>query len=975
MGWNPSANATLGLEWLVPEEPSSFVLDSAAKAYGQYIPGTALKRSQELVVWADAVSQVGIFGCAVYSAPYVEAIPQTVTTVYAGTDTGAEFTSPQNGGNAWLTQASGAATYASVSPGVDDTTYLRNVNQIEGGFGYNPARLMMRGAGAQTVFAGRRILDIEIVARVKCSLTIAPSLFGCLNISGVDYVAAAVGVPVGQGYNDLSLGKWTLNPSTGRPWTLPDINALFTTGATDEWGLLAAYDARSLSSYSDTLRISSVYVKVRSQPEDRVGYATGQVSAYGWQAWTSKSVPNLLSKQDSNLDTDTASNGTWVAASNTTLSNDTLDPGGSWTRSLKMLSGASGTFGATSGSYPCIPTKTYSVRCFANVTSGKTTTLSLLFYDANGNLLQTSTSAGDVGTGSWAAIGMTAAVAAPSGAATFKVKIETTATAGSQTCYATGIFVGLATTAIAFVRTTSPGGAAATKVDGGAETSSIAHPTDELRVFRRISGPGVMSLSSFGPGASAVGMPQEMYAYRPTLQDGAGALLSLGAAGTDATAFVTTSLAGWDSTNGPIAAYSQPYARRIYGRVWASNTLQAELTLPVETYVAIRLVVAGEVDEPASPLVLKLRKRSDSSQVGGNATIYPTDLDQIVPPGGQTASRTTPQVYVVTIATPAANGAAQHYIEMTSSAPDGYGWRVYAFDTMGYTAGGVSIDTVAFGANTDTWTDPSDGGEQARRNGMIALQTQPTAPTGVTATLSLSVFGIRVAWSGTSLGTVFAATEVWRLDDRGDSTDVGWVQVADLDDESLVAWTDREVRPGVSAQYKLRSRRTDGSISGFSTPTAGVTVPAADCPELIFSSNEASSTMDVYGQRTGDQTYEPPSTVVLRQFFGRDGAVAFLPIENPLDAWTAEVLLAWEHGISVPASGITAPSVSGRSAFDALEVLCRSSLSYVCVRDNEGNRWFANVVPDQLKRSGRSGAYTAKIRVRELTRTPSTPTG
>ena len=110
MGWNPSANATLGLEWLVPEEPSSFVLDSAAKAYGQYIPGAALKRSQELVVWADAVSQVGIFGCAVYSAPYVEAIPQTVTTVYAGTDTGAEFTSPQNGGNAWLTQASGAAT-------------------------------------------------------------------------------------------------------------------------------------------------------------------------------------------------------------------------------------------------------------------------------------------------------------------------------------------------------------------------------------------------------------------------------------------------------------------------------------------------------------------------------------------------------------------------------------------------------------------------------------------------------------------------------------------------------------------------------------------------------------------------------------------------------------------------------------------------------------------------------------------------
>lgn len=959
--FNPSTPESVGLEWLVTNDPSSFVLDSASKAFGQYLPGAALKRSQSLSTWAEIVSGVGVHGCEVCSAPYVEAIPQSYTTCYAGTDTGAEFTSPTVGGNAWLTQAGGAASYASVSPGVDDSTYLKNVNQVEGP---TPARMMMRGTGAQTVLAGRRILDIELVVRVKSSLQTSPTFKGCLNISGIDYAAASVVIPTGQGYKTLSLGKWSLNPSTGLPWTVPELNLLVTTGGTDEFGLLATWDARYTTSYADTIRVSSVSMIVRWQPEDRCGYAYGQVTATGWQTWTSKSVPNLLSKQDSNLETDTASAGTWVADANTTVSNDTLDPGGAWTRSLKAISTASGAFGAKSGFYPAIAGKTYSFRCFANVTSGRTTTLSILFYDANGNLLQTSSSGGDAGTGSWKAIGMTAVATAPTGTTQLKVGISTVATAGAQTCYAAGIFVGLAQSAITFVRDTSPGGAAPTKVDGSAETTSIAHPVDELRIFRRISGPGIMSIPTFGPGASNVGMPTGLYSYRPTLQDAAGALLSLGAAGTDVTALITTKLHGWDSANGPSADLSQPYARRITGLVNTANTIQSEITTPVKTFVAIRLVVAGEIDEPTANLVLKLKKRSDNSQVGGNATITPTDLEQIIPPAGSIASRTTPQVFVVPITTPAATPAAQCYVEVSSTAAAGSGWVLYALDDMSLTVDGVSIDTITFGAGTDAWTDPGNGGEQARRNGMISLQTRPTAPTGVSAAVS-GTSGV-VTWTATTVGAPHAATEIWR--DSGD----GYEQIADLDTEADDSWTDPEPPRGVATTYELYTRRDDGSRSLPSTATLPITVPSTTGPWYILSSAEAPAAMHVACQIfDDDQVFTPPQRRVLKEFHGRDGAVAFMPIEDPLDEFTVKVALYWASGIDD--TFLDQPPVEGRAAFAAIEALCRASISYVCIRDPRGYRWFANVSVSELREVDGVG-YFATLHVRELTRTPSTPT-
>lgn len=973
--YNPSDPATLGLEWLVADEPSTFVLGSAAASYGMYLPGVAGKLSEELAAYAQAVSGFGHYGSEVLSAPYVEAIPQSYETRYAGTDTGADFTSPTNSNAAWLDAGGGVASYADVSPGVDDSTYLKNVNQIEGA-GAAAARLWMRGAST-TQWTARRVCDVEVHVRIRCTLSSSPTIEGVLNLGGNVYAAQAKAVPLGQGYVDMTLGTWLLNPSTGKPWTLPEINNLITTGATDEFGLRIAWDARQTTDYADTIRISSVYLRIRWQPEDRCGYASGDVSATGWHAWDAKSVPNLLTQQDGNLDVLTGGSdiGSWVADANTTLTNDTDDPGGGWTRSLKIDPTAAGAAGALGGYYPVIPGKTYAFRGYAKWTTGTNLVLSIQFYDANGNLLQTAAGAADVGNGSYQATGMTAPATAPAGATQAKLHVVLTAAAGTDSCFITGMFFGLDQAAITFVQDSYPGALAKIKVNGGAEVNEIAHPVDELRIFRRISGTGSMSLRTFGPGTLPLGMPLSMTSYRPVLQDVAGALLDVGDEQTDVAAFFTTSLHDYDTADGPIAEYSQPYAERVARTVDTSHSAYQEVTLDVATYRVVRFVVAGLIEEPDGTVTIKLKKVSDNSQVGGDVTFDATDLEAIIPPGGTVASKMTPQVLALAIPTPAANAAAQYYIEITADSAVGEGFVFYVLDTMGATGDSIPASNITFAAGVDAWSD-TETGELLRRTGMIVLQTQPAAPTGVTAT----VVGNRILieWDATAVGAEHDATEIARYDDRALIDSFGYQQIADLADEAEVAYYDGESRRGVDTTYKVRSRRTDGSVSDWSAETTPVSTPATDCgePTWWFVSNEITDDAWVGGQQyTDDEWGTPPQAVVL-EFEGRDGAVAFLPIEDPLDEFDMAVALYWTDN-QLPDAFLTDPPTTGRAAFNKLVALARSSLSYVCILDNEGNRWFANIQVGPLVRSrpngDMAGGYVTTLHVRELQRVPSTP--
>jgi hypothetical protein len=94
--------------------------------------------------------------------------------------------------------------------------------------------------------------------------------------------------------------------------------------------------------------------------------------------------------------------------------------------------------------------------------------------------------------------------------------------------------------------------------------------------------------------------------------------------------------------------------------------------------------------------------------------------------------------------------------------------------------------------------------------------------------------------------------------------------------------------------------------------------------------------------------------------YGKDFFTAFHPLERGGDQFTRVLL--------VNAAAIPVPSLAN---FRGLRDLAWASLNYVCVRDELGNRWFANIiVPDGNARLDRA-IYMAQIQVSEVTDTPT----
>lgn len=720
-GYNPSTPTALGLEWMVDEDPSTYVLDSPTRAYALHLPNGGGVSTASIGAYAAAASGAGVYGCEIYSGELIPNASPTSDIDYPGTDTGDDVSSVLNGGAAWVTNAGATATFAAIDPGDPAGTYLKNVNGAE-----NPACWCMFSGNSPSQMAGKRVVSVEVHVNAGGTMIGTPMLIGYLRLSGANYVGNAAAIAQYNGWNDYNLGTFLVNPSTSRPWRLNDINNLVSAIGNDLFGCRGLWEGQSAGS----LQIISIYLLVKWVPEDRLGYAYGSASASGWKTWTAYSTPNLLTTQDSNFDLSTANTGQWVAGANTSLSNVATNRGAPWTRSMRLTSAASGAMSATSQSYVCIPGKEYSAACFSNVTSGRSTSIAISFYDANGTLLVTTTGGSLVGTGAFQAGMKVGPVVAPASAATMKLTINMTATAVSQVANVEGVFLSLADIAILSVYDTATGGASPVKIDGATEqTGYMIHATDQEQVvFHKLSGTGTISLPTFPAGSSAVGMPLGFTSSRPTLKDSSGAVLAVSDdEQTDSVPVVFVAVHNVEATNGP-QTLSQVYAKRITGQVDTSNTVKQEVTTPVGTYGLVRLVCSGTVDPPAAPLLIKLKKVSDNSQVGGTATIQPTDLAQLIPRGGTIASRTTPQVILVKLASNAVTTAIQHYLEFSSVAASGQGWFVYALDDLGFSGDSVLTDTITQGGTTDAYTDPLTGGRNTRRDAMATLLTVPTTP-------------------------------------------------------------------------------------------------------------------------------------------------------------------------------------------------------------------------------------------------------
>lgn len=184
------------------------------------------------------------------------------------------------------------------------------------------------------------------------------------------------------------------------------------------------------------------------------------------------------------------------------------------------------------------------------------------------------------------------------------------------------------------------------------------------------------------------------------------------------------------------------------------------------------------------------------------------------------------------------------------------------------------------------------------------------------------------------------------------------------------SFNDFEARVGVLSEYRIRTLNVMDFagpwVTGSGTiPSPGVTISGDANSVLIFTSNEATSASLAYVMQWESEPIElfafpEADFTTLQRLFGRDYFLAVRPEERGGERF--------ERTILVNAAAISLPSLPN---FNNLRDLAWDDLNYVCVRDELGNRWFANVlVPEGTVRSNRT-LYLAKIVITKVTDIPT----
>jgi hypothetical protein len=204
--------------------------------------------------------------------------------------------------------------------------------------------------------------------------------------------------------------------------------------------------------------------------------------------------------------------------------------------------------------------------------------------------------------------------------------------------------------------------------------------------------------------------------------------------------------------------------------------------------------------------------------------------------------------------------------------------------------------------------------------------------------------------------------------DRLDDLSPDWERVAAVDGRLTERWDDNEARIGVRTQYRIRVVRTDGVTGDWSDPIS-VTIPTGQVA-LAFSSNAAQGMGCVYpevweGQVNRSWDFLEAADIDLVRIFGRNRQVAFRPLERRGDSFSRVLLL---NALCT----VTLPSMA---TFSPLRDLAWAPIPYVCVRDGEGNRWFASLsVPGGSNRradTGNTTLWLAEIGITEVSDSPA----
>lgn len=210
---------------------------------------------------------------------------------------------------------------------------------------------------------------------------------------------------------------------------------------------------------------------------------------------------------------------------------------------------------------------------------------------------------------------------------------------------------------------------------------------------------------------------------------------------------------------------------------------------------------------------------------------------------------------------------------------------------------------------------------------------------------------------------------------RMDTVETDWQTIMAASNLALSGFKDYEARVGIQSSYRIRNVDLydfPGPWSSTVTatiPAPGVTIGCDDGHLLIFTSNELQdgsvnlAYSSVWEQgRTVEEAFAFPESqfVQLQAMYNRDFFTAFRPMERGGEQFQRTVL--------VQAAAISPETLAD---FTSLRDMAWADVSYICVRDEEGNRWLATVLVPSGRVLRDRRLYLAPVDIIEVTDTPS----
>lgn len=316
-------------------------------------------------------------------------------------------------------------------------------------------------------------------------------------------------------------------------------------------------------------------------------------------------------------------------------------------------------------------------------------------------------------------------------------------------------------------------------------------------------------------------------------------------------------------------------------------------------------------------------------------------------------------------------------------------WQVLAAGSRAFAAhsiGPASYYAPQGNTVTLTWQSPAISGtaEDTLADATLIFAMNPPTVTGfavgtceqeltvldpacpVRSCLPTSVYGNELTWLPVSAAAIVSGGG-YQLQ-RYDDVDGAWNTIYTTPDGT--EFCDFEARVGVQTYYRVRTFNLLDFYGPWVTGSGTIASPGGDTTGdgnsvLFFTSNHAPESALAYvmsweGKPIETFNFPEADEVQLKRMFGKDYFTAFHPLERGGEQFTRIIL--------VNNAAVTLPSLAN---FHNLRDLAWADLDYVCVRDELGNRWFANIrVPDGSVQMNRT-IYLAQIQVTEVTNVPS----